>query len=242
MAEVLNVQKAVEIERSADEKKAIAQLKKQLFEELKKEREHDDIVESSRLKIGTLLEDARTKKAWQDWGHSSWNDFLESIAPQLRKGRTSLYNYAATARDLLPYIPPDELPEVGITKARVLAAAVKKSGGKRPSDTLLNAAKSPAISVEDMHQLIADNFGARDETEKGTWFSLGGVFFSEEERDEFKRAVDVACRVDPPLKTVIDWNDANAPDRKEVLQRFVREFLGTYEAEVSGPKDEVFGE
>lgn len=229
MHEAVVVENAAQVERSADEQKEITQLKKNLYEELSNEKTHGDALETCRVKIGIFLNDVQDKKIWKDWGFESYGSFLDSIAPMVHKGRTSLYNYASMAKELLPYISPEELPEVGITKGRALASAVKKAG-KRPSDTLLNAAKSPAISVQEMTQLIQDNFGARDEFEKGTWFSLAGVFFSPEEKEEFLRTVKLASKIDPVLAyTITDWQDASAPQRKEILWRLCAEFLSTHE-------------
>lgn len=241
MEQIIAVQNSAQVERSADEKKEISQLKVNLYEELKNEKTHGEALETCRVKLGMLLNDVQDKKVWGDWGFKSYGDFLESIAPMVHKGRTSLYNYADVSRQLLPYISPEELPEVGITKARALASAVKKNSGKRPSDTLLNAAKSPAISVGEMISLIQDNYGARDEGEKGTWMELSGVFFNDEEKDEFYRAVETACKTDPPLKFIIkDWNEAAAPSRKEILWRWVASYLAENEANANA-SDEVFG-
>ena len=238
MNDIINVQNAVQVERTAEEKKEIAELKVKLYEELSNEKKYGDFLESTQIKIGIFLDTVKNKKVWQDWGYKSWDSFLQSIAPMVHKGRTSLYNYADVAKQLLPYIPPEELPEVGITKARALSSAVKKAGGKRPSDTLLNAAKSPAISLEDMHALIEDNFGARDETEKGIWYSLGGVFFSPEEKTEFENTIRVACHTDPALPYNVDWPDASAPQKKELLWRLCAEYLSAHGTE---DNDEVFG-
>lgn len=239
MEQVIIVESAAQVERSADEQKEITQLKKNLYEELNNEKVHGDALETCRVRIGIFLNDVQDKKIWEDWGFKSYGSFLDSIAPMVHKGRTSLYNYASTAKELLPYISPEELPEVGITKGRALASAVKKAG-KRPSDTLLNAAKSPAISVDEMHQLIADNYGARDETEKGVWYNLGGVFFSPEEKQEFEDTVRAACHTDPPLSYSVDWPDASAPQKKEILWRLSAEYLSAH-PEASHQEDEVFG-
>jgi len=240
MNDIINVQNAVQVERTAEEKKEIAALKTHLYEELKNEKTHGEALETCRTKIGIFLNDVQDKKVWKDWGYKSYGDFLESIAPMVEKGRTSLYNYAGVAKQLLPYIPPEELPEVGITKARALATAVKKNNGKRPSDTLLNAAKSPAISVEEMHQLIQDNFGAREEADNGPWRNLHGAYMTDDEWTEFMDCVKRTCTVDPSFSYIVtDWADATPNQRKEIIWRWIATFLSEY-----GPNDaadEVFG-
>jgi len=218
---------------TTEQKKEAATVKLELDRVLDSIKINEQQLDADFVKVGTLLEEARENKFWLLWGnHKSFNSFLESIAPMVGKGRTRLYACAGIAKQLLPYIPPEDLTNIGISKASALASAVKKSG-KKPSDELLTAAKDPNTTLQQVQELIADNYGARDEGEKGIWMSLAGVFFSNGEREEFYRAVSVACRVDPPLQIVVtDWNETAAPTRKEILTRWIREFLATYEPEV----------
>ncbi len=218
------------------DKQEAAKIKLELDRVLDSIKINEQQLDADFVKVGTLLEETREHKFWLLWGnHKSFNSFLESIAPMVGKGRTRLYACAGIAKQLLPYLPPEDLTNIGISKASALASAVKKSG-KKPSDELLTAAKDPNTTLQQVQELIADDYGARDLGEQGTWYSLAGVFFSAGEKEEFERAVSVACKTDPALPNVIDWHDATAGSRKEVLQRFIREFLGTYEAEVSGKK------
>lgn len=240
MEQIIMVEKAEET-ASYVEKQAAAQFKKELDAVLDGISLKEHGLDTDYVKVGTMLEKVREDKLWSFWGHRSYGTFIESVAGKVGKGRTRLYQCSKVARELLPYIPPEELADVGISKASVLASAVKNSGGKRPNDALINAAKSPKITVQQMSEMIADVYGARDEGEKGIWYGLNGVFFDDSEKEEFERAVAVACQTDPKLPQVIDWHDAPAPLRKQVLQKFIMEYLGTYEGEVSGPRDEVFG-
>ena len=222
---------------SAADKLAAAQLKSELDAVLNEIETQEHKLDSNFVKVGALLEKVREEKTWLFWGHRSYGTFVESIAGKVGKGRTRLYNCSRVARELLPYIQPEELTEIGIGKSSALASAVKQSGGKKPTDELIKAAKNPNTTIQKMQEMIADVYGAREELEKGTWFNLAGIFFAPDEKAEFLRCVELACKVDPPFSYVVkDWQEATAPQRKEIIWRLVAEFLSTHET------DEVFGE
>lgn len=215
-----------------EQKQEAAQIKKELSTVLDEIHSQEQKLETNFVKVGAMLEAVREKKFWllPEWGtFKSYNAFLESIAPKVGKGRTRLYACAGIAKQLLPYIPPEELTDIGISKASALASAVKRSG-KKPSDDLLTAAKNPNTTLQQVQELIADDYGARDEGEKGVWFSLVGVFFSPEEKEEFERAVGAACQADPPLQYHVKWEDATAGQRKEILWRWIATFLAEHGA------------
>ena len=64
---------------------------------------------------------------------------------------------------------------------------------------------------------------------------LSGVFFNDDELEEFNRAIRVACLTDPLISPPLDkWNDNKAAHiRKDILTRWVREYLATYEKPVN---------
>lgn len=179
------------------------------------------------VKLGVLLDRAMTEKSWLIWGFKKFDDFLESIAPRVDKGRTQLYACSRIAAQLLPYMDEEDLITTGISKASKLASAVKKSG-KAPSDALLASAKDPNVTSAQLDKLIGGELCLQDDFEEGTWYSLVGIFFSDSEREEFERLVKLSCHVDPPLAHEVDWQDANAVDRKSILQKWMMEFYSTY--------------
>ena len=192
---------------------------------------HEKKLETGFTKLGELINTIQENKFWLLYGDfRSFDGWLKSIESRVKKGRTSLYMALKVAKQLLPYIPPEDLETIGITKASALANAVKKSG-KAPDDLLIDAAKDAKVTTDQMQELIADSYGAREEFEKGVWLSLSGVYFNDEERSEFYRAVKVACATDPPLPYMIEnWSDATASQRKEILFRWCAEYLSQYEA------------
>ena len=195
--------------------------------------ERQDGLEKNFAQLGTDLLKVQQQKFWILYGeYRSYNAWLKSVEPRIRKGRSQLYAVKTIAETLLPYAGEEDLVEMGVSKASALASAVKKSG-KPPSDKLLNEAKDDKVTVEKLGELIAESYGARDEGEKGTWYSLGGVFYNPEEKAEFLRAVAVACKIDPVLPYVIEkWEDATAPQKKEILWRMSSTLLAEYESQV----------
>lgn len=216
-----------------EEKEAAAQTNKELNSLLDDIQSREKELDSDFVKLGTLVNEVQGKKYWLLYGdYRSFNAWLKSIEPKVNKGRSRIYASLGIAKQLLPYIAPKELENMGISKASALATAVKKSG-KPPADELLNAIKDKKTTLEQTHELIADNYGARDEFEMGIWYNLHGVYMSLEEKEEFERCVAVACKSDPPLPYLISWQDATAPQRKEILWRLVATFLADQEAEVN---------
>jgi hypothetical protein len=216
---------------SPEDRETASQVKQELDKTVSEIQAQEKGLETNFVKLGTVIEEIREKKLWLFWDHRSFNDFLETVAPKIGKGRSRLYACAGICKQLLPYLAPEELSDIGITKASAIAAAVKSSG-KAPSDKLLVEAQKPETTLDQLNNLIAGDFGARSYDEEGDWFALSGIFMSEEEKAVFTRGIRCACKTDPPLSFMIDkWQDASAPQRKEVLFRWIMEFLGTYEPE-----------
>ncbi len=212
-----------------EQKSEAAQLKENLDLVLDEIETSQKKLDTDFVKLGTMLAEVQTKKYWIEYGHKSYNSFIKTIEPKVNKGRSQLYACAAIAQQLLPIMDEEDLIMTGISKASALASQVKKTG-KAP-DELIAKAKDPKVTVDQFKEELGNHFGGRDEFEMGTWYPLEGVFFSPEEKAEFERAVSVACKTDPPLKNLVTWRNASAPDRKDILQRWIMTFLSTYEAE-----------
>jgi hypothetical protein len=232
---VSDTEALMEVQNWTDEQKLEADVIQQRLEvTLSEIQERQDGLEKNFAQLGNDLLKIQHSKFWILYGdYKSYNQWLKSIEPRVRKGRSQLYAVKTIAEKLLPFADEDEIVEMGVSKASALATAIKNSGGKAPPDKLLKDAKNPDVTVEELGQLIADNYGLRDELEVGVWLALGGVFFSSEEKAEFQRAIAVACKIDPPLSYVIEeWGDATAAQKKEVLWRMTSSFLAEYESQV----------
>lgn len=188
------------------------------------------------VRLGVMLQDVRTNKLWEPLGHAGYNAFIKSLSEKFpNAGRSKLYATAQIAEQLLDVAAPQDVIDMGMSKASKLASAIKKADGKKPTDALLQKAKDPKVTVQEFDKQVAGEYEFKNEFESGTWLDLAGIFLNEEERDEFYRAVRVACLIDPPIPVLDKWNDNKASHiRKDIITRWLREFLATYEAEVNG--------
>jgi hypothetical protein len=185
------------------------------------------------VRLGVMLDDVRSGKLWQSWGYDGYDSFIKSLAEKCQKtGRTKLYNCARIAEQLLEVADAADVIDIGITKAGKLASAIKNAGGKKPSDALLQQAKKSPVKDFDAH--IAAEYEFTSESEKGDWFNLSGICLTKEEREEFMRAVRVACQDDPPIQILDRWDDNQAAHlRREVLWRWYTSYLAEKEPEVA---------
>jgi hypothetical protein len=188
------------------------------------------------VKLGVMLDNVRADKLWEPLGYDGYNAFIKVLAEKFpNAGRTKLYACARIADTLLDHAKAEDIESMGMSKASKLASAIKKSDGKKPSDSLLQKAKDSKVTVQELDRQIADEYQFKIEFENGSWVDLSGVYMNPEEKEEFNRGVRVACLVDPPVNPVLEnWQDNSSSHlRKDVLFRWVREFLATYEPEVN---------
>src|SRR6185312_9710828 len=136
--------------------------------------------------VGVVLIEVRDAKAWLIRDFHSFEAYLKDIGEKLRKGRTALYMYAAVAERLLPSISREDLVEMGVTNAGILAQMVKLTG-KKPSQALVEKAKR--LKEGELRSAVADFSGLRASDESGEYFHLGEVYFEDGELEEFMRAV-----------------------------------------------------
>jgi hypothetical protein len=186
------------------------------------------------LKLGVMLDQVRGRKLWSDWGYEGYNAFIKSLAEKYQyAGRTKLYNCARIAEQLLEVADPADVEQMGISKASKLSSAIKKADGKKPSDSLLQAAKDINVTAAQLDTAIASEYEFKNEFESGTWVDLSGCFMNEAEREEWERAIRVACQDDPPIQLLDRWNDNKAAHlRKEILWRWTASYLAEKEPDV----------
>lgn len=184
-------------------------------------------LESNYARLGSLLLRIRNERYWLQWGHHSFGAYLKSIRGRLGTGRTQLYQVISVAETLLPLVGEADLAEIGKSKAIELRRIVTATG-KRPSDELIAQAKNPDTTLETIRALAFGEMHG-EPPPNGTYYTLGGIYVSPEERDEIKRAIDVAKRTDPVVPNDLpEWAQT-----KEVLLRFAREYYSTYLPETS---------
>lgn len=186
------------------------------------------------LRLGVMLEEVRSNKLWEPLGYDGYNDFIKSLAVKYQHcSRTKLYATARIADTLLDFAKAEDIESMGMSKASKLASAIKKSDNKKPSDSLLQSARDPKITVEQLDKQIATEYEFKSDFENGTWVDLSGVYMSPEEKEEFQRAIFTACQDDPPIQILDKWNDNSASHlRKEVLWRWYSSYLAEKESTV----------
>lgn len=182
---------------------------------------------SNYVKIGQLLSEIRQDKLWIDLGFKSFGAYLKTIEEKLDLSRNHLYLYMGTSEDLLELVGEKNLIEMGIVKAANLRKAVKQSG-KAPSDELIQKAIDPATKGADFDNAIATEYNFDSKHEDSSWYSMGGFFATDEERDELDRAIKAAIFTDP----VIAKDVSDQMKTKLVILKWARDFLSAHEHEV----------
>ena len=172
-------------------------------------------------KLAFLLRDVSENRYW-DGTYKSFGEFLQHLSDRYNLGKSQLYNYLSTARDLGDGVTEEQLNQMGISKALVLREAKNATGMIPPS--ALEAALDPKITVKDIKKLLYDA-GTIVKPEDGTWCDLDfSCYCTDEERAEINDARKAAMRTDPPVSEALPEH----MQRKEVLLRLSREFLAAY--------------
>lgn len=174
-------------------------------------------------KLGSQLLRVRSKKYWLSLGFRSFGKYVESVKERISLGRTQLYMFISVAEKLLPSVTEEDLNKMGITKALELQRVVVQTG-RGPSKELVDHALDPDTTREKLRGAVFQSLN-QPADEPATYFDFGGCYLTAGEREEIKRGFDVAERVDPAIP--IEWPEHTR--KKEVMLRFAREFLATYE-------------
>lgn len=178
------------------------------------------------VKLGELLLKVQSKRYWIDWGYDTFSTYLETIQSRINKGRSQVRNYIGTVDQLLPFVPKEKLEEIGISKASELARFVRDTG-KAPTENLINLAEKSDVS-ELRAAVYQETHG--EPPARTTYFDLGGMYVTPEERKELIQTFEMACQIDPVVQ--FDW--ASPVCRKEVFTRMVQECRGTWEFTLAG--------
>lgn len=179
------------------------------------------------VQLGAALLAVRNAKAWSDWGFETWGQYINSLRDRVDKGRTSLYGYVSIAEKLLPHVAEKEIEAMGLSKAAELKKMLVATG-KTPSPQLIQKAIRSDIKLDEFKAEVANEYHVRGVDEKGRWEDFGGAYLTDSERDEMRRAYKTAKGIDPTIPPDLPEH----VQTKEVMLRFWREFLGTYEEAV----------
>ena len=171
--------------------------------------------------LAYLLSDVSEHRYW-DGTYKSFGEFINHISTAYNIGKSQLYNYLATARDLGDSVTEDQLNDMGISKALALREA-KNATGSIPSN-ILTAALDPKVTVKDMKKLLFDA-KILVTPEDGTWCNMDfSCYYTPEQKATVNDACNAARHEDPPIA-------ATLPEHiqfKEILLRFSMSFLSDH--------------
>jgi hypothetical protein len=208
-----------------------AQLKERVDTLLREIGENEWQLGKKFVQLGNSLLKVRTTRAWENWRFASFGAYIDSIRGEINRGRTQLYSTISVAEKLLPIVGEEKLEQMGITKANELKKST--NDGKTPSEELVNKALDPKVGVQELRAEVFRET-KQPETDRGVYWDLGGFFVTQDERDEIKRAFDVATTV-----LNIKPDTPEHIKRKEITIAMCREFLSTYEKPVNDEDDVV---
>ena len=161
------------------------------------------------------------KNCYWEGEHESWGDYMRFITDKFKMGRAQLYHKVAVVRELQGVVESQDLSDMGISKASVLAD-IHRATGTIPESAIV-AAKNSTVTVKDLKQSLADALRLPDD-EPGEWYDLNFAFYvTAEEKATLQDAVKAAMMGDPPISNTLK----DFQQRKQVALKWAMEFLGS---------------
>jgi hypothetical protein len=183
----------------------------------------EGLLEAGYAQFAQALLDVQKNRYWQN-EFESWGAYFAHVCEKFKLGSRQLYHKVATVKELDGVVDLSALTEMGITKASVLAKTVRGFGTL--PEGIIEQAKNPETTAKELKKAIAEALH-QPEIPDDDWLDLEYAFYvTPEEREEIREAEKIARAIDPPISNSLK----DFQQRKEVLIRFVREFLATYAA------------
>ena len=110
-------------------------------------------LEAGYAKLAYALQDISEHRYWQGT-YKSFGEFVQHISTKYNLGKSQIYNYLATARDLGDDVTEAQLNTMGISKALALREAKNNTGTIPPA--IVERALDPTITVKDIKKLLFD--------------------------------------------------------------------------------------
>lgn len=174
-------------------------------------------------KLGLLLTEVSEQELWREAGYKSFDAYLELLSDRYHRGRTQLYHYFSSVREMRPYLTEGQMNEMGISKLSVLKKATKELGFP-PNQEVIQTALDPKKTVSDVRKAVAQNHKLTEEEQAGTWYDLGGFFVTDEEKLVIRSAFEASWRTDPVIQKTVKEQIRI----KEGLIRMCMEYLSTH--------------
>lgn len=178
-------------------------------------------LETGYAKLAFLLKEVSENRYWKGT-YKNFGEFLSNLQEKFQLGKSQLYNYLSTAKEL-QQLGESDLNVMGISKALVLRDVRATSGHDVP-ESLVKQALDPKVTVKDLKRMLYDA-GTLTKPEEGTWhdFDLSG-YYTDEEWATIRDAANAARHTDPPIPE----NIAEHVQRKSIGYRWAQNFLETF--------------
>lgn len=174
--------------------------------------------------LGGLLVQVSEQELWREAGFKSFDKYLEQLSEKYHRGRTQLYAYFSSVREMRPYLSETQMNEIGISKLNVLKGATKKLGFP-PNNEVIDVALDANSTVSDVKKKIAQEHQFTEEEQQDTqWFELPGFFATKEQILVITSALEASWRTDP----VVQKSVKPGIRALEALLRFSMEYLSTH--------------
>lgn len=183
-------------------------------------------LETGYAKLAFLLKEVSENRYWRGT-YKNFGDFLGNLQKKFQLGKSQMYNYLSTAKELQGQLGEDELNKMGISKALVLRD-VRAASGQDVPETVVKQAMDPKVTVKDLRKLLYDA-GQLEKPEDGQWFDLDfSGYYTEEEIATLRDAANAARHTDPPISEKL----ADHVQRKSIAYRWAQNFLETFAGDV----------
>jgi hypothetical protein len=217
------------IQLSEIEQAEADQLKQTIDEQFALIQSHGRVLETTFVELAKSLKRVRETRYWIPWGYHSWTSYISSLHHKV--ARSTLFQYIGVVEALSGQISDEDLTKMGIKKALELKRVLSAKPDALLTDKVREVALDPDKTTDDLRVTVAEEQGVTPEY-PGTWFDLGTVYVTADEKRLIQRAFSIAVRVDPPLSTAVpEW-----ALKKSIIERLCQEFLSTYEAITENPQ------
>lgn len=187
----------------------------------------ESMLEAGYAQLANALLVVKENRYWEG-DFESWSAYLSRIAQVHKIGNAQLYHKMAVVKQLSGEVSVEDMTEMGISKAGVLADTHRTFGdipeATKDGKNLIDYAKDVEVTAKDLKKELAEVLHSPFE-EKGEWLDLQMAFYvTPDEREEIESAIQTARATDPPISVTLK----DFMQRKEVMLRLCREFLATY--------------
>lgn len=202
---------------------------------------HELRLAKSYARLGGLLREVKNQQYWIAYGYDRFSTYLEFVRTKIGRERSQVYAILSVAETLLPLMSESSLEAVGISKAHELRRLVKEGGNveteildpdNQTEDTagsvrIMDYASRPGVTAKQLRVKVNELLHIHEDV-KGSWLDLGGLYATEDERQEIDQFWEVGRKMFAPPD-----EHAEHVWKHEVFMAAVRESLSTWSAEAA---------